>query len=151
MSLVAAALFVVPAIIITACYAIIVRTIWAKGALLMQTGKCIFWSLYLIQLIDLYFFKQIVTEAWIEAADEQALGALFHEPKLKPSRWRLLSSLVRSMPKSLENILIVFIQTQFLSCAGRPTSYSTCCRFLDAFHVRNRILPLLRSCRVWHR
>lgn len=38
MSLVAAALFVVPAIIITACYAIIVRTIWAKGALLMQTG-----------------------------------------------------------------------------------------------------------------
>lgn len=39
MSLVAAALFVFPAIIIAACYAIIVRTIWAKGSLLMSTGK----------------------------------------------------------------------------------------------------------------
>lgn len=39
MSLVAVSLFVVPAIIIAACYAIIVRTIWAKGSLLMSTGK----------------------------------------------------------------------------------------------------------------
>ncbi|GAB0099092.1 cardioacceleratory peptide receptor [Sergentomyia squamirostris] len=34
MSLVAAVLFVFPALIISACYAIIVRTIWAKGAIL---------------------------------------------------------------------------------------------------------------------
>lgn len=39
MSLVAASLFVLPAIIIAACYAIIVRTIWSKGSLLMSTGK----------------------------------------------------------------------------------------------------------------
>lgn len=39
MCLVATALFVLPAIIIAACYAIIVRTIWAKGALIMTTGK----------------------------------------------------------------------------------------------------------------
>ncbi|KAJ6640805.1 Cardioacceleratory peptide receptor [Pseudolycoriella hygida] len=39
MSIVAAVLFVVPAIIIAACYAIIVRTIWAKGSLLMSTDR----------------------------------------------------------------------------------------------------------------
>lgn len=38
MSLIAGALFVLPAIIITACYAIIIRTIWAKGAMLVTTG-----------------------------------------------------------------------------------------------------------------
>lgn len=40
MSLVAASLFVLPAIIITACYAIIIRTIWAKGSMLVTTGEC---------------------------------------------------------------------------------------------------------------
>ena len=38
MSLVASALFAVPALIISACYAIIVRTIWAKGAILGPSG-----------------------------------------------------------------------------------------------------------------
>lgn len=33
MSLVATVLFALPALIISACYAIIVRTIWAKGAI----------------------------------------------------------------------------------------------------------------------
>lgn len=33
MSLVSTAVFVIPALIISACYAIIVRTIWAKGAI----------------------------------------------------------------------------------------------------------------------
>lgn len=39
MSLVATVLFVIPAIIIAACYAIIVRTIWSKGSLLMSSGR----------------------------------------------------------------------------------------------------------------
>lgn len=39
MSLVSAALFVLPALIISACYAIIIRTIWAKGAILGHSGE----------------------------------------------------------------------------------------------------------------
>lgn len=39
MSLVSTILFVCPAIIITTCYAIIIKTIWANGALLMDTGR----------------------------------------------------------------------------------------------------------------
>lgn len=39
MSLVAAALFVCPAVIIAACYAIIIRTIWANGAILVDNGN----------------------------------------------------------------------------------------------------------------
>lgn len=38
MSLVSTVLFVIPAIIIAGCHAIIVRTIWAKGAMLLPTG-----------------------------------------------------------------------------------------------------------------
>lgn len=44
MSLVSAALFVFPALIISACYAIIVRTIWAKGAILGHSGEFITYS-----------------------------------------------------------------------------------------------------------
>ncbi|XP_004537259.2 cardioacceleratory peptide receptor [Ceratitis capitata] len=39
MCLVAATLFVVPALIITACYAIIVKTIWEKGSIFIPTGR----------------------------------------------------------------------------------------------------------------
>lgn len=39
MSLVAASLFVFPALIIAGCYAVILRTIWAKGAVLMPMGN----------------------------------------------------------------------------------------------------------------
>lgn len=39
MSLVAVALFVVPALIITACYAVIVLTIWSKGKILTPTTR----------------------------------------------------------------------------------------------------------------
>ncbi|XP_032292692.1 cardioacceleratory peptide receptor isoform X2 [Drosophila virilis] len=38
MCLVSAALFAVPALIISACYAIIVKTIWAKGSIFVPTG-----------------------------------------------------------------------------------------------------------------
>ena len=39
MSLVSVALFVLPALIISACYAVILRTIWAKGAILGHSGE----------------------------------------------------------------------------------------------------------------
>ncbi|XP_030374356.1 cardioacceleratory peptide receptor [Scaptodrosophila lebanonensis] len=39
MSLVSATLFAVPALIITACYAIIVKTIWAKGSIFVPTER----------------------------------------------------------------------------------------------------------------
>jgi len=39
MSLVSATLFAIPALIISACYAIIVKTIWAKGSIFVPTGK----------------------------------------------------------------------------------------------------------------
>lgn len=39
MSLVATTLFFLPALIISACYATIVKTIWAKGALFGQNGR----------------------------------------------------------------------------------------------------------------
>lgn len=38
MSLVSATLFAIPALIISACYAIIVKTIWAKGSIFVPTG-----------------------------------------------------------------------------------------------------------------
>lgn len=39
MSLVSAALFVCPAIIIAACYAIIIKTIWTNGAILVDNER----------------------------------------------------------------------------------------------------------------
>ncbi|XP_016988368.1 cardioacceleratory peptide receptor [Drosophila rhopaloa] len=39
MSMVSTALFVVPALIISACYAIIVKTIWAKGSIFVPTER----------------------------------------------------------------------------------------------------------------
>lgn len=39
MSLVSATLFAVPALIISACYAIIVKTIWAKGSIFVPAGR----------------------------------------------------------------------------------------------------------------
>lgn len=41
MCLISSSLFFIPAIIISACYAIILRTIWAKGAILGLPGGCI--------------------------------------------------------------------------------------------------------------
>ena len=40
MSLVSVTLFAFPALIISACYAIIVRTIWVKGSVFIPAGKC---------------------------------------------------------------------------------------------------------------
>ncbi|XP_054082089.1 cardioacceleratory peptide receptor isoform X2 [Zeugodacus cucurbitae] len=40
MCLVAATLFVVPALTISACYAIIVKTIWAKGSIFIPSERC---------------------------------------------------------------------------------------------------------------
>lgn len=51
MSLVSATLFAVPALIISACYAIIVKTIWAKGSIFVPTGrlnKMVHWNPLLI-------------------------------------------------------------------------------------------------------
>jgi neuropeptide S receptor len=39
MCLVAATLFVIPALIIAACYAVILKTIWAKGASMIPISK----------------------------------------------------------------------------------------------------------------
>lgn len=39
MCLVAATLFIVPALTISTCYAIIVKTIWAKGSIFISSGK----------------------------------------------------------------------------------------------------------------
>lgn len=50
MSLVSATLFFFPALIITACYAIIVRTIWVKGAVFIPAGK------YKIHFIYTYIY-----------------------------------------------------------------------------------------------
>ncbi|KAH8359070.1 hypothetical protein KR093_004120 [Drosophila rubida] len=44
MSLVSATLFAIPALIISACYAIIVKTIWAKGSIFVPTGRLSFCS-----------------------------------------------------------------------------------------------------------
>ncbi|KAH8294609.1 hypothetical protein KR018_000249 [Drosophila ironensis] len=41
MSLVSATLFAIPALIISACYAIIVKTIWAKGSIFVPTGMLV--------------------------------------------------------------------------------------------------------------
>ncbi|XP_036233493.2 cardioacceleratory peptide receptor isoform X3 [Bactrocera oleae] len=40
MCLVATTLFIVPALIISACYAIIVKTIWAKGSIFISAERC---------------------------------------------------------------------------------------------------------------
>jgi len=54
MCLVSVCLFVGPALIISACYAIIVKTIWANGSIFLATGNITF-SKYHIT-IELYYY-----------------------------------------------------------------------------------------------
>jgi len=56
MCLVSVCLFVGPALIISACYAIIVKTIWANGSIFLPTGNITF-SKCLIR-IELYYYYQ---------------------------------------------------------------------------------------------
>lgn len=87
MCLVSIALFVLPAIIIAACYAIIVRTIWQKGALIMTTGKYIYF-LNMLTIIIFFFayFKSEVEVALIEEVEELVRVVLFQGQKLKLSK-----------------------------------------------------------------
>lgn len=90
MSLVSAVLFVCPAIIIAACYAIIIRTIWTNGALLMDNGMCDSIEKGRNKNRTMRYDGLFFTFIWqIEVVEEPVPGVLFQEPKLKPLKWLL--------------------------------------------------------------